>query len=153
MCSAPGDGSPPSTISKIAGITMAAAARKSIERLHVAAVGLNVCRSRFQPPTSIAAPSTSRTLPEDRADDRGLHDLVEALAEREQGDDQLGRVAEGHVEQAADPGPDRSASSSMASPIRAAVGTMPMAEVPKMSPASALARSRMIASGMNGTSR
>ena len=39
---------------------------------------------------------------DDRADDRGLHDLVQPLAEREQRDDQLGRVAEGDVQQPAD---------------------------------------------------
>ena len=42
---------------------------------------------------------------DDRADDRGLDHLLQALAEREEGDDQLRRVAEGDVEQAADPRP------------------------------------------------
>ena len=41
---------------------------------------------------------------DDRADDRGLDHLLEPLAEREEGDDQLRRVAEGDVEQAADAG-------------------------------------------------
>ena len=39
---------------------------------------------------------------EDRADDRGLDDLLQALLEREQRDDQLRRVAERDVQQAAD---------------------------------------------------
>ena len=39
---------------------------------------------------------------DDRADDRRLHDLVEAGLEREQRDDQLRRVAERDVQQAAD---------------------------------------------------
>ena len=41
---------------------------------------------------------------EDRAGDRRLHDLVEPLLEREERDDQLRRVAEGHVHDPADPG-------------------------------------------------
>ena len=43
-------------------------------------------------------------------------------AEREQGDDQLRRVAEGDVEQAADARARAGASSSVARPISAAVG-------------------------------
>ncbi len=42
---------------------------------------------------------------DDRADDRGLDHLVQALAEGEEGDDQLRRVAESDVEQAADARP------------------------------------------------
>ena len=67
--------------------------------------------------------------------------MIEALttscspcAEGEQGDDQLRRVAEGDVEQAADPGPDRAASSSVARPISAAVGITPSAAAKKIRP-------------------
>ena len=42
---------------------------------------------------------------EDRADDRRLDDLLQPRLEREQGDDQLRRVAERDVQQAADAGP------------------------------------------------
>ena len=42
---------------------------------------------------------------QDRADDRGLHDLLKSLGEEEEGDDQLGGVAEGDVEEAADARP------------------------------------------------
>ena len=42
---------------------------------------------------------------EDRADQRGLDDLLEALVQGEEGDDDLGRVAEGDVEEAADARP------------------------------------------------
>src|SRR4029453_6200539 len=41
---------------------------------------------------------------QDGADDRRLDDLLEALAQGEQGDDELGGVAEGDVEEAADAG-------------------------------------------------
>ena len=68
-----------------------------------ALVRLKVCLSRPRPPTSIAAPSTSRMLPM-------IEPMIEALTtscrpwlEGEEGDDQLRRVAEGDVEQAADP--------------------------------------------------
>ena len=50
-------------------------------------------------------PEHEQDVAHDRADDRGLDHLVQAGAEREEGDDELGRVAEGDVEQAADPGP------------------------------------------------
>jgi hypothetical protein len=43
-------------------------------------------------------------VPEDRARERRLHHVVEAGAQRGEGDDQLGHVAEGRVEQAADAG-------------------------------------------------
>jgi hypothetical protein len=39
---------------------------------------------------------------DDRADDRRLDDLVQARLEREEGDDQLRRVAEGDVQQPPD---------------------------------------------------
>src|SRR4051794_28534358 len=49
------------------------------------------------------------------------------------------------------PGPVRSASSSVARPIRAAVGITPRAAAPKMSEGDAPATSSAIATGMNGT--
>ena len=104
--SAPRLGSPsPSTSSKIAGITSAAAASNSIRDCTLAAVAIELLRSRPMPPTSIAAPSTSRMLPRIEPTIERLDDLLQALVEREQGDDQLRRVAEGDVQQAADPGP------------------------------------------------
>ena len=51
------------------------------------------------------------------------------------------------------PGPLRVASSSVARPMSAAVGITPRAEVTKIATAPALARSRTIAIGMNGTRR
>ncbi len=51
------------------------------------------------------------------------------------------------------PGPERAASSSVARPIRAAVGITPSADEKKMITAPACATSSTIAIGMNGTSR
>jgi hypothetical protein len=51
------------------------------------------------------------------------------------------------------PGPERAASSSVARPIIAAVGTTPSADVAKITVALACAMSRAMAIGMNGTSR
>ena len=50
------------------------------------------------------------------------------------------------------PGPERAASSSVARPISAAVGTIPIAAVAKISVGEACASSSTTASGMNGTS-
>ena len=54
---------PPITSSKIAGMISATQASSSISDCVFAAVRSNVWRSRLRPPTSIAAPITSRTLP------------------------------------------------------------------------------------------
>src|SRR4051794_1782912 len=51
------------------------------------------------------------------------------------------------------PGPERWASSSVALPINAAVGTTPSTEAPNTTTAEALAASSATATGMNGTSR
>ena len=51
------------------------------------------------------------------------------------------------------PGPARSASSSVALPISAAVGMMPIAATRKIAEAEAPTISKITASGMNGTSR
>ena len=51
------------------------------------------------------------------------------------------------------PGPDLAASSSVARPISAAVGTIPAAATKKISTGSAWASSSTTASGMNGVSR
>ena len=51
------------------------------------------------------------------------------------------------------PGPERAASSSVAFPISAAVGTMPSAAAMKIAVALACASSSTIAAGISGTSR
>ena len=63
---------------------------------------LKVCLSRFQPPTSIDAPSTSRMLPMIEPTIEAFTTSWRPSLQREEGDDQLGRVAERHVQQAAD---------------------------------------------------
>ena len=54
------------------------------------------------PPKTSEKPSTSRRLPITLPESEPAHDLGQALRDREQRDDQLGRVAEGRVEEAAD---------------------------------------------------
>ena len=46
-----------------------------------------------------------QAVAEDRAHERGLHDLLQSVAQREQRDDQLGSVAEGDVHEASHAGP------------------------------------------------
>ena len=96
----------PWTSSKTPGITIAATARSSIVDWTLAAVRSNFC-TLLRPPQAAhehRRPHHQQDVPEDRADDRGLDHLVQPASEREQGDDQLRRVAEGDVEQAADAG-------------------------------------------------
>ena len=98
-------GSPrPSTSWNTAGTANAAAA----EHQHRGSgrsrsVRLKRCPSRPRPPTSIAAPSTSRMLPMIDPIRVALTSSWRPSAEREQGDDQLRRVAEGDVQETADP--------------------------------------------------
>ena len=55
-----------------------------------------------RPPKSSENPSTSRRLPITEPRERAADDLGQALVHGQQRDDQLGRVAEGGVEEAAD---------------------------------------------------
>ena len=57
-----------------------------------------------RPPAKSENPSTSSRLPDDRARQRAADDVGEPFVDRDQGDDQLGGVAERGVEEAADPG-------------------------------------------------
>ena len=137
----------------MAGMTSAAAASSSIEDCDEAAVRLKYWRSRLRPPKNIAAPSTSRMLPMIEPTIEALTTSCSPAPEREEGDDELGRVAEGDVEQAADPGPERTASSSVARPMSAAVGMTPSAEAKNVTTAPAWTSSNTMAIGMKGTSR
>ena len=115
-----GPGSPPPCTSwKIAGIASAAAASSSMSACTLAAVRSNVWRSRLRPPTQHRGAHHEQDVAEDRADQRGLDDLLQPLVQREQGDDDLGRVAEGDVEEAAD-ARARSASRAARSPAPSA---------------------------------
>ncbi len=91
---------------------------------------------------------------EDRAHQRRLDDLLQALAQREEGDDQLGRVAERHVEEPADAGARRAPPAPRSrGPSAPPSGSRPAPR--RRTPAwrSACASSSAIAIGMNGTSR
>ena len=59
-------------------------------------------RAVAQPADQHAGPEHEQQVADDRAGERRLHDLDEAGLQREEGDDQLGDVAEGRVEDAAD---------------------------------------------------
>ncbi len=152
--SAPGSGSPwPSTSSKIAGISSAAAASSSIEVCTLAPVRLNSCSLRPIPPTNIAAPSTSRMLPM-------IEPMIDALTtscspslSAKRAMISSGALPKVTLSRPPIPGPERAASSSVARPISAAVGMIPSAEAPKTSPAEALARSSARAIGISGASR
>ena len=67
-------------------------------------------------------PEHEQQVADDRAGQRAADDLGQPLVDRDQGDDQLGRVAERGIEEAADPGPVCSAACSVASPISHASG-------------------------------
>jgi hypothetical protein len=86
-------------------------------------------------------------IPEDRADDRGLYQLDLPGPERDDRDDQLGGVAEGRVQEAADASPVWCASSSVASPRRPATGRRPRHEKTKASAGERKIHSAAIASG------
>ena len=68
-----------------------------------------------------------QNVADDRTGDGGLHHAGEAFRQGDAGDDQLGRVAEGGVEQSAEPSPARAARASVARPIQPAAGIIAMA--------------------------
>jgi hypothetical protein len=134
-------------------MTRAAAARKSIRDWTFAAVALKVCRSRPSPPTSMAAPITRRMFPR-------MDPMIEAFTTswRPSANANRAMISSGALPNVTFsrppiPGPDRDASSSVARPIRAAVGTMPRAAVKKITAAGACKSSSASAAGMKGTSR
>ena len=114
----------------------------------------NFWRSRRAgPPTSIAAPSTSRMLPR-------IEPMIEALTtscrpslSANRAMISSGALPKVTLSRPPMPGPERAASSSVARPISAAVGMIPSAATTKISPAEACASSSTTASGMNGASR
>ena len=60
-------------------------------------------RSRLPfPPATSEAPRTRRRLPIDASRQGPAHDVGQPVVDRDQSDDELGRVAEGRVEEAAD---------------------------------------------------
>ena len=95
-------GPSPCTSSNTAGMISATTASSSISAVTFAAVRSKYCRSRLQAADEHRGAHDEQDVAEDRADQRRLDDLLQALVEREEGDDQLGRVAERDVQEAAD---------------------------------------------------
>jgi hypothetical protein len=100
---------------------------------------------------------TEQAVADDRAGDRRLDDLDVARAEHEQREDELGGVAEGHVQQTADRRPARSATCSVARRIQLLSGMI--AAAPLMNTHKGAARhprqrerQRMRSSGRNDAS-
>ena len=128
---------PPETSWKIAGIASAAAASSSISACTLAAVRSKLWRSRFQPPTSIAAPITSRMLPRIEPTSEALTTSWSPSCSANSAMISSGALPKVTLSRPPMPGPERLASSSVALPISAAVGITPSADEPKTSPAPA----------------
>ena len=144
---------PPVTSWKIAGMASAEAASSSISACTLAAVRSKCWRSRFQPPTSIAAPMTSRMLPRIEPTSEALTTSWRPSWSANSAMISSGALPNVTLSRPPMPGPERCASSSVALPISAAVGMTPSADDVKTSAAPAWARSRAMAIGMNGTRR
>ena len=84
------------------GSTSATTASASMPALIPALVRLNLSSDRSSPAGDERQAQDQEQVAEDAAGDRRLHQLHQPRAERHDRDDQLGRVAEGGVEQAAD---------------------------------------------------
>jgi hypothetical protein len=139
---------PPLISSNSAGRMSAISASSSIAAWACAAVALNVCLSRFQPPTSIDAPSTSRMLPRiDPAIDAFTTSWSPAFSAN-RAMISSGALPNVTFSSPPIPGPERAARCSVASPISAAVGITPSAAVTKMITGDAWAISSATAMGM-----
>src|SRR4051794_40467850 len=119
----------------------------------LAAVRSKRWRSRLRPPTRLAAPITSSTLPRMEPTSDALTTSCSPSLRAKNAMISSGALPNVTLRKPPMPGPERAASSSVALPISAAVGMTPSAEAPKMTDAEAPAISSTIASGMNGTSR
>ena len=84
---------------------IAAAASNSIEDCALAAGRVEELAVAADAADEHRRAEDEQDVAEDRADDRGLDDLLQALAQGEEGDDELRRVAEGDVEKPADARP------------------------------------------------
>ena len=119
----------------------------------VAACGLKCWRSCLSPPTSIEAPSTSSTLPMIEPTIEALTTSWRPALRANRAMISSGALPNVTFSRPPIPGPDLAASSSVARPISAAVGTIPAAAIAKISVGAAWASSSTTASGMNGVSR
>jgi hypothetical protein len=133
-------------------MTRAADARISIVAWALAAVALNNCRSRPRPPTSMDAPRTSSTLPSTEPMIDAWTTSCSPSRSAKKAISSSGKLPKVTLSRPPMPGPTRSASSSVAFPMSAAVGITPIAEVAKISVGLACRSSSATAIGMNGTS-
>ena len=78
---------------------VAAASTVSVETIRARSES-NCCTPFFRPADDERDPEHEHAVREDRADERGLDDVDEPLVEREQGDEELGQVAERRLDDA-----------------------------------------------------
>jgi hypothetical protein len=74
--------------------------------VHAGVFAAEALHAMFQPAQQHAQAQNQQDIAQHRADQRGLDQLHLAGADGDDGDDQLGRVAQGGVEQAAEARPD-----------------------------------------------
>ena len=144
---------PPDTSWKMAGMIRATVASSSISDCADAARASKCCRSRFNPPASIDTPMTSRMLPRSDPATDAFTTSCSPAPRANRAMISSGALPNVTFRKPPMPGPERAASSSVARPIRAAVGMTPSADAPKISTASACRISSRIATGISGTSR
>src|SRR6478752_2580891 len=116
----------------MAGMISAAAASSSIEDCVDAAVRLKNWRSRLRPPKNIAAPRTSRTLPMIEPTIEALTTSCRPAPSAKRAMMSSGAFPKVTLSSPPMPGPERTASSSVARPMSAAVGMTPSAEAKKV---------------------
>ena len=114
----------------------------------LAAVRLNDCFSRPSPPTSIAAPSTSRMLPMIEPTIDAFTTSCSPSLSAKKAMISSGALPKVTFRKPPMPGPVLAAMCSVASPITAAVGITPSAAAPKISTGAACASSSTTATGM-----
>jgi hypothetical protein len=118
-----------------------------------AAVRLNTWRSRPRPPKNIAAPRTSRMLPRIEPTSDALTTSCRPFCSANSAMISSGALPNVTFSRPPIPGPLRTASSSVARPISAAVGITPSAEQKKTTVGSTSSSRRTMAIGMNGVSQ
>src|SRR3954453_80388 len=119
----------------------------------LALVRLKCCFLRPIPPASIAAPSTSSMLPMIEPTIEALTTSCSPWPRAKRAMISSGALPKVTLRRPPMPGPERAASSSVARPISAAVGTIPSADAAKITVAGAPSRSRATATGISGASR
>jgi hypothetical protein len=144
---------PPETSWKMAGMIKATAARRSIRDCADAARASKNCRSRRSPPASIDTPITSKMLPKIDPTTDAFTTSCNPAPSANNAMINSGAFPNVTFRNPPMPGPERAASSSVARPMRAAVGMTPSADAAKIGTGSAWTSSSTIATGISGTSR